>query len=687
MKRQQFIRERNRQKRSRILLLVAIAFVCMVAVSLLSLRIYAQIAGAPSLTVQKASIFFDSQDNQIGDYYINERRYWTDLEDISPYIIDATVAVEDKDFFKHNGFDYSRIGGAILADVKAGGKVQGASTLTQQYARNLYLSHEKTWTRKLNEALYTLRIEIFYDKDEILEGYLNTVYYGNGMYGIEAASKYYFAKSAKDLTLAEASMLAGIPKGPSIYSPYKNLEKATKRQQTILALMKDQGYITDDEKNAAINEQLVYKGEEWTASQSVAPYFLDAVWNEATEILEKKNISISEGGWTIKTTLNQAHQKAAEKAIEENMVNTDLQVGFVSMNPANGFVTALVGGKSYADFQYNLVTKSVRQPGSAIKPFLYAAALENGYTPLTFQDVSKTTFTYDNGRESYTPQNVNKKYAETEISLAQALAISDNVYAVKTLIDIGYKDFRKMLERFNLNYSDQDIPATALGTKETSLYALTSAYNTLAAGGVERNATTIISITDAKGNIVYQYEKPEEEVEVLDKTNTFLLTEMMTGMFDATLSDYSSATGVSIRSKMTHTYAGKSGSTNTDQWMLGFTPSLTAGVWNGYDRGKAISGETNLAATKQVWIDFMENALSGKEDEKFKAPDGVQGVVVDVKSGKLATDACEKQRLVYVKTEDVPTEKCSSGGFFDPIEGGSMWDSILNLIPFDSWFQ
>jgi len=682
MKRQQYKKIRKRRKWTRFTILFFVAFVSAIAVTLLSLRIYAQVAGAPSLAVQKASIFLDSQNNQIGDYYVNERRYWTSLEDMSPLIVDATVAVEDKDFYEHNGFDYSRIAAAILADIKAGAKVQGASTITQQYARNLYLTHEKTWTRKLKEALYAYRLELFYDKDEILEGYLNTVYYGHGMYGIEAASKYFFGKSSKDLTLAEAAMLAGIPKGPTYYSPNANLEKATNRQHVILKLMLDQQKITKEQYDAALNEQLVYKNDNGTTDKSIAPYFIDAVASEASQILESKNLSFSDGGWTIKTTLNQAHQQAAEQAVEKNMPDTDLEVGFVSMNPNTGHVTALIGGRDFEKLTHNRAILSERQPGSAIKPFLYAAALENGYNPLTFLDVSETTFTYDSGRKEYTPKNVNNKFAEEDISLLQAMAISDNVYAVKTLVDIGYKDYRNILERFNLKYEEQDLPTTALGTKENTLYNLTAAYNMLASKGQDIPATTILSIENSEGEVIYEYSAPKEK-QVISEEDAFLLTDMMTGMFDATLSDYSPATGLSIRSKMTHTYAGKSGTTKTDQWMVGFSPTLTAGVWNGYDQGKTLTGQSDLNATKRIWIDFMESALSGTKKQSFEVPDGVEGVLIDVETGKLATELCEKQRFVYVKSEDVPEEKCSTFNFFD----GDLWEGMLDLIPFESWFR
>ena len=673
LNRQQYQKKQNRKKFGKKIGLTAIAFLCFIAVTLLSLRIYAQVAGAPPLTVPKASIFLDSDNHQIGDYFTEERRYWTEYQDISPYLIDATVAVEDKDFFHHGGFDYSRIAGAVLADIKAGSKVQGASTLTQQYARNLYLTHEKTWTRKINEMLYAYRLELFYSKEEILEGYLNTVYYGHGMYGVEAASRYFFGKSSKDLTLSEASMLAGVPKGPTYYSPLNNLEKATNRQHVILRLMDEQGKITAEEKTRAQGEQVVLKSDEWIATKSIAPYFLDVVWDEASAILAAKNLNISEGGWTIQTTLSQAHQRLAEQAIEKNMPNSELQVGFVSMDADTGYVTALVGGRDYSTSSFNRVALGNRQPGSAIKPILYAAALEKGYNPMTFLDVGQTTFTYDSGRATYTPQNINKKYADHELSMAQALAISDNVYAVKTLEDIGYRAFRDVQKRFGLTYSDKDNPAVALGTQENSLYDLTNAYNILAAGGEKRQATTVLSITDAKGNVVYEYKAPEKQ-QVIAKEDAAVLTHMMTGLFDPIFSDYSPATGLSLRSRMTHTYAAKSGTTNSDQWMLGFTPSLTAGVWNGYDQGKTLSVQADMAASKQVWIDFMEAALDGKANEAFTLPNGVEPVAIDIKSGKLANNACGAQRVVYLKSMDVPTESCSNFEFFNTDTWGNFWE-------------
>lgn len=680
MGRQSYKRKKKRQKWLKNTIFISVALISAVAVSLVAIRLYAQIAGAPPLSVTKASVFLDSNGNRIGDYFTAERRYWVELDEISPYLIDATVAVEDKDYYKHNGFDFSRIASALLTDLKTQSKAEGASTITMQLARNLYLSLDKTWTRKIKESFYAYRLETFYSKDEILEGYLNTVNYGHGMYGAEAASRYYFGKSASDLTLAESALLAGIPKGPSIYSPINDYEKSTNRQKVILGLMEDQQFISLEEEERANSENIVLKNEQWTSAKSIAPYFLDAVWQEAEQILKKENKNIREGGWVIKTTLNQAHQKAAEEAIAHNMPKSDLQAGLVSMDVETGQVTALVGGRDYEKSSFNRVTQAARQPGSAIKPFLYAAALENGFSPLTYLNVGETIFTYDNGRATYKPQNVNGQYADGEMSLAQAIAISDNIYAVKTLEKIGYEPFRDMLKRFDLNSSEAKNPSIALGTIETSLYDLTNAYNTIANGGKQSHATTILSIQDANGEIVYEYSKPKAK-QVLSKEDAFLLTDMLTGIFDPVYSDYSPATGVSLRPRMTHTYAAKSGTTGSDQWILGYTPTVTAGVWNGYDQGKTLSVQEDMAASKQVWIDFMEAINDGKPNKTFEAPEGVEGVVIDIETGKLATDACPKQRLVYLKKEQVPTENCSSNELFND----DTWNNFLDLFPFEAF--
>lgn len=658
MRRTVYVKKKKRRTFWRRFSLLTITAITAALTLFGALLLYAQIAGAPSLSVPKASVFLDQDGKQIGDRFSAERRYWVNLDEISPFLIDAVIATEDKNFYNHHGFDYRRIAGAVLKDVKTRRKAEGASTITQQYARNLYLTHAKTWKRKANEALYAFRMERFYEKDVILEGYLNTVYFGHGMYGVEAASKFYFGKPAIDLTLEEASVITAIAKGPSVYSPVDHPENSKKRKELVLSLMAAQGFITERQAERAKEQQIVLKTREWVEADRVAPYFLDEVWKDAEKIVAEKGRHPAEGGWTIRTTLNPHHQKTAEEVIAKWMPESDLQIGFMSIEPETGAITSLVGGVDYAMSPFNRATQAKRQPGSAMKPVLYAAALENGFNPLTFLSTEKTIFTYDEGRSSYEPKNVNGKFADHPISLAQALAISDNIFAVKTLEDVGYDKFRDMAKRLGIEAKFPSSPAVALGTSEVSLIDMTNAFNRIAAGGIEIEPRTIISITDADGKTVYERPKVKSK-QVLSKQDAFVLTHLLTGMFDPVFNDYSSATGLSMRQKQTRPYAAKSGTTISDQYLIGFTPSLTAGVWTGFDEGKQLTENEDKDASKKIWIEFMETAHSGKPIEAFIPPKGVSSAIIDVETGGLAVSECERQRLVYVKDKDMPQKLCT----------------------------
>lgn len=680
MQRTVYVKQKRRRKFWKKLSLITLTAITAGLTCIGGLFLYAQITGAPSLSVPKASVFLDHNGKQIGDHFTAERRYWVELDEISPFLQDAVIATEDRNFYKHNGFDYKRIAGALLKDIKAGGKVEGASTITQQYARNLYLTHEKTWKRKANEALFAFRLERFYDKDVILEGYLNTVYFGHGMYGVEAASQFFFAKSAKDLTLEEAATITAIAKGPSAYSPIDHPERSKGRKEVVLSLMEAQGYITGAQKERATLTPLVLKANEWKDKKRIAPYFLDEVWREAEDILAKQGRSPAEGGWTIRTTLNTFHQQAAEEVIEKWMPENELQVGFMSMEPETGAITSLVGGIDYSESPFNRATQAKRQPGSAIKPVLYAAALENGFNPLTFLMPEKTIFTYDEGKETYAPQNVNGQFADHPISLAQALAISDNIYAVKTLEDIGYSAFQDVAERLGIQVKFPISPAIALGTTEVTLLEMTNAFSRIAAGGTEVTPNTIISITDTSGKLVYERKKPKTK-QVISEQDAFVLTHLLTGMFDPVFNDYSSATGLSMRPNQTRPYAAKSGTTLSDQYLVGFTPSLTASVWTGFDAGKRLEDSTDKAASKKIWIEFMEAAHSGKKAEPFLPPEGIKSVIVDVETGGLAVAECEKQRLVYMKEKDIPQKLCTDKSLQELRSNGETKKGF-NLFPF-----
>ncbi|MDN4606048.1 transglycosylase domain-containing protein [Sporosarcina highlanderae] len=685
MKRVDYIKKRKRRVFLRRFTMLIITAVTAFFTMFLCLRLYAQITGAPSLSVPKASVFLDKNGHQIGDKFSEERRYWVDLDEISPFLIDAVIATEDRNFYSHNGFDYKRIAGALLKDIKTMRKAEGASSITQQYARNLFLTFEKSWTRKIKEALYAYRMETFYEKDVILEGYLNTVYFGHGMYGVEAASRYYFAKSAKDLTLEESAVITAIAKGPSIYSPRDYPERSRERQLLILSLMESQGFITEQQRDRAADMAVTLKTDDWADMKRVAPYFLDEVWREAERILSKKGRYPAEGGWTIRTTLDQHHQKSAEEYIKKWMPDGELQVGFISIEPETGAITSLVGGVNYSESPFNRVTQAKRQPGSAMKPILYAAALEEGYNPLTFKSTERTVFTYDDGRATYEPKNINGKFAGHPISLAQALAISDNIYAVKTLEDIGYKKFNKMAERLGLNVKFQESPAVALGTSEVSLLEMTNAYNRIASGGLQVEPTTILSITDAEGKTVYEQPKKSTKRSITEQ-DAFVLTHLLTGMFDPVFNDYSVSTGLSMRSKQSRPYAAKSGTTISDQYLIGFTPSLTAGIWTGYDVGQQLTDLQDKAASKKIWIDFMETVHAGKAPEPFIPPKGVSSIKVDIETGGIAVNECPKQRLMYLKEKDMPQKLCTDKNLREQNNGEDPESGTFELFPF-SFFE
>ncbi|MDQ0226697.1 monofunctional biosynthetic peptidoglycan transglycosylase [Bacillus sp. 7586-K] len=644
-------------KTMRALLFIGLLVLVFLSTIILSIVLYAKWQGPPSLTVPQSTIIYASDGTKIGELHNGQKRYWVPLDDISDYALQATVAIEDQSFFEHNGFDYKRIAGAALADLKAMAKVQGASTITQQYARNLFLHHGKTWERKAKEAFYTIRLEQNYSKEQILEGYINTIYYGHGVYGIEAAANYYFGKSAKDLSLAEAALLVGIPKGPSTYSPYVNQEKAEARQEIILKTMKNEGYITANQLDAALREELVYTKKESKQQKGIAPYFQDAVMESVADLLQIDEEAIQTQGLKIYTTLDITMQETAEKLMNSSIdQSSDIQAGFVALEPSTGHVKALIGGREYDKSPFNRATQAVRQPGSAIKPLLYYTAIENGFTPSTEMKSEPTTFKYDNGKATYKPSNYNGYYANDFITMLQAIALSDNIYAVKTHMFLGMDKLVKSGEQFGLKTKMKQIPSTALGTSPVRLIDLVNAYGILGNGGKKIEPTFVTKIEDASGKLIYKSSKEKEQI--LDEQAAFVTTHMMTGMFDPKLNDYTSITGQTIASTLTREYAGKSGTTSTDSWMVGFSPQIVAGVWTGYDKGKSINLVQERSYAKKIWANFMEESLEDESVKAFRPPDGVVGVYINPASGKLATKDCPVRRLTYFVEGTEPTEYC-----------------------------
>ena len=335
----------------------------------------------PKLDISTANSFYlyDSENHLFTGGNSND---WISLDQISPYMINATISVEDKNFYLHKGFDFPRIFKALYINLTNGKTLQGASTISQQYAKNLFLDFDKTWNRKLDEAWLTIRLEAYYSKEEILEGYLNTINYG-GIFGIENAAHYYFNKSASDLSLAEATILAGIPKYPSLYSPLVNEKAAKERQLLILNSMVKNKYITKEEMNEAYNKKLTYYGIEERNNLSTLMYYQDAVIDELKSINSIPSSFLTTGGIKIYTNLNMELQKSMEQNMKNDITNESLEIASVAMEPNTGKIMALIGGKDYSKSQFNRATNAKRQVGSTMKPILYYAALENGFTSST----------------------------------------------------------------------------------------------------------------------------------------------------------------------------------------------------------------------------------------------------------------------------------------------------------------
>lgn len=643
-------------KRKRFLLKSVIAVLTVGICAFVSVYIISFLLGPPKLLDELNTIYFDDTGDVIGEEKGSESRYWVDLDDISSHVVDAMIAIEDKRFYKHSGFDSKRMIQAVLSNLRNLSLKEGASTLTQQYARNLFLSHEKTWSRKIKEAFYTVRLEMYYSKEEILEGYLNTIYFGHGAYGIEAASRHFFNKSADELTRAEATMLVAIPKGPTYYSPLNDPEKAKERQKHILNAMHRQQVITNEEHFLTARENLTY-AKHTEKGEINGSYFQDTVLQEAGDILNTDSEQIKSGGYQIYTTLRSNFQEKLEQNIAHHIDNrSEIEVGAVAMNPKTGGIKALVGGQSYEQSPFNRAIKAKRMSGSTFKPFLYYTALENGYTASTMLMSQPTAFSLENG-EVYKPSNFNGYYANQSITLAQALALSDNVYAVKTNLFLGVDQLIETARNFGITSELPSVPSLALGTSSVTVEEMVAAYGMLANGGQQIKAYTIKKIMDRHGTILYERDDKDHE-QILDPVHTFIMNHLLTGMFDQALDGYMSVTGSTIADQLTRPYAGKSGTTNSDSWMIGYSPTLVSGIWTGYDDNRPMENVAETAYAKDVWADFMEAAHQDKPVENFTAPPGVVGVQIDPTTGQIATSYCPDTYLMYFKEGTEPTEHC-----------------------------
>ena len=531
------------------------------------------------------------------------------IGEIPKYLKDAIISTEDKNFYSHSGYDILGIARSAIVNVINKKASQGASTITQQLARLLFLSNEKTITRKLKEIQIAARIEKSISKDKILEMYLNNVYLGSGAYGVGAAASTYFNKKLSDLTLAECALIAGLPQAPSVYSPYKNIKLAEKRRNKVLKRMYIMKTIDKKQYEAALKEKIVLNKKPSATNVNVAPYFIDYVIRELAELGFDEE-EISQGGYKITTTLDYEAQVAANEAIEKNMQlfglkNPKQNAALFSFSPMTGAIIAYCGGKDYSYSQYDRITQAVRPPGSAFKPIVYAAAVHKGWTPTDPIEDSPVII------GEWAPRNYGDKYKGL-MPLYKALAFSSNVIAVKLIQDVGITPVVDIAKALGITTPLTHDYTIALGSNGVKLFDLVVVYGNFANGGYRVKPYAVEKIETQRGKVVYQA-KRTKIAKVLDKDTAGVMTAMLRKVITM-----GTGRGANIGKPM----GGKTGTTNEnrDAWFIGYTPDIVTGVFMGNDDNTSL-GLTGGTAPARIWKDMMTVATEKYGNTEFDYPE------------------------------------------------------------------
>lgn len=578
----------------------------------------------------RTSIIYDGQSDMVTRLHGVQDRTWVSISELQPSTVYAFISAEDARFFEHEGVDVIRIAGAIVADIKAGSYVQGASTISQQLIKLSHLTSEKTISRKAEEAALAYEMERQYSKEDILEMYLNYVYFGGGYYGIEAAAEGYFGVHASDLTLDQSAMLAGILKSPSGYAPHINYAASINRRNNILRLMRDYGYITDDEKKQASAKRptiLHDKNEEYSG------YYTDAVTKSAAALMGITVDELIRGGYSIYSAMDSDIQHYCEEMFKngELFPAEDSEAAIVVLEPSTGMVVAMVGGRSYTGgISFNRATDIRRQPGSVIKPVIaYAPAFE--YLNYTAADMildEETTFA------DYTPSNYGNKYYGW-VTVREAVTKSLNVPAVKTLSEVGVERAKDFAKRCGIEFDDKDDSlALALGgfTYGVSPLQIAGAYSCFASGGIYNTPTLIKKITDRNGLTAYEY-RPDNR-RVMSEANAYILTSMLKSVVTEGTGHRLNTLDIPI--------AGKTGTVglangNRDAWMAGYTPEYTAVVWQGYDSdrlGLLPSSATGGTYPALMLYELFNHIYPDGRSGDFEKPESVKQYSIDAKTLK-----------------------------------------------------
>lgn len=606
---------------------VIFALILLCLTMILIIYTYAMFDTLQINDARKSITIYDVQGEIMYESNFKKNMEWTSIDEIPEFVQEAFVSVEDKRFYHHVGFDPIRIVKALGSNLVHGGIVEGGSTITQQYAKNLFLTNEQTVARKIEEFFYAARLEMQYSKEDILEGYLNTLYYGHGVYGVHSAAEFFFGKELKDLSIGEVAMLIGIPNGPSIYSPLLHPDNAKKRQALILSVLYNNDVITEAEYKQAKNEALSYAThDEENDPAGSDEYFIYAVLQQL-----QANSSLDKNGeLKVYTSYDPEMQKALMNSIEANMkTQGELECAGVILEPFTGHVLAIAGGKDYTISQYNRSLYSQRQVASTIKPLLYYTALRQGFTPSTTFISQPTTFQV--GNEEYEPQNYNNKYPYRDISMINAIAMSDNIYAVKTHLFLGTGTLHNALLDFGVKQSEEN-PSEALGTVNMSVLELGKIYNTFASEGLIQEPTFIQRITDGENKVLY--EQTLQNKRLLDRDTTLVLNQALTATYDLrnrtttypTMAGFAPMTRVGV----------KSGTSDWDSWVVGFNPKITVALWTGFDDNRNLDKdyyEVPKAMFKQIF-----NTMYPEGDGPWYSPSNALEVrYVDPISGKSAT--------------------------------------------------
>lgn len=532
-----------------------------------------------------------------------------ELKDVPDQLKNALIATEDKNFYKHHGYDLLGIVRSSIQNVIARRTVQGASTLTQQLSRILFLSNERTFTRKIKELEISARIEKTISKDQILEMYLNNVYLGSGAYGVSAASKIYFNKKLNQLTLPELAMIAGLPQAPSVYNPYNNKDLAIKRRNQVLKRMLTMKYITEDEYKKAIDAPLHLSSVPQLYTTNKAPYFSDYVVKEM-EKLGFEETDIIHGGYKVVTTLDSKAQEAANESILKNMrawglTKPSQQAAVFSFSPIDGRILVFAGGKNYGETQYDRVTQSVRAPGSAFKPIVYAAAMEKGITPNDIVDDSPITI------GNWSPHNSSHRY-RGKIPVYKALMISSNVCAARMIQEVGIRSVIQLARVLGISTPLEYDYTISLGSNGVKMFEFVRAYGAFANGGYIVQPYAIERIEDSRGRVLYRAPKTKSSHQLSLKT-----AAEMTAMLKTVI-----LSGTGTAANIGKPAAGKTGTTddNKDAYFVGYTPDIVTGVWVGDDNNKKIGGLYGGTIPARIWKDIMTVATRDYGAKDFDYP-------------------------------------------------------------------